>query len=67
MGEMADYINDPWEEEGNPFNPPSPIRCRCCGTTGLHWLRGKHGGWHLYNSKRCLHNCPVNPLPKHKK
>lgn len=71
MGDMADYYlecNDSearWEyEREREDSDGPPIRtkiCRCCGTTGLFWIKHK-GKWRLGDAKYRLHICPVNPL-----
>ena len=67
MGEMADFQMEcepdlDWCEP----DPPTTRSCRCCGASGLVWMRSG-GRWLLGDGKR-IHQCPVNPYaPKKKK
>ena len=38
---------------------PRLVTCRCCGTSGLKWMR--HGEKWLVGDGVTLHDCPVNP------
>ena len=65
MGDMADYINDPWDPDVPLHDYGGVKACRCCGKGGLHW-EDRDGKWVLCGFagfKSVIHDCPVKPLP----
>lgn len=53
---------DKYEEEQENPQPLNPtVKCKGCGTAGLHWEQFA-GHWRLVNKHNLVHKCVHQPL-----
>lgn len=55
MGEMADWIIDQWEVDGEEIE--RPVTCKLCGEYPLWWAMTGKEQWRLFDEKDQLHSC----------